>query len=235
MRNLCALIVIAAMLFSLSVAAERKSLKEVDADAFIADTQVAPKGTGDSHLALVWWIPNEFWESILSRDATTSEADKKAMLDAMEGVTLLVIVQADITQFGAMRFYSREEIERSMVLSFADGDDTRHALSLVREIDPDLEVILSIFRPILGSAMGNLGNNMQFYVLDNKTPSSEALVSPYEKGRIDARLSKRDGSLMEASIELPINALFVPRLCPNGREAHISWKYCPWTGQKLDD
>ena len=38
---------------------------------------------------------------------------------------------------------------------------------------------------------------------------------------------------MTARVELPINALFVPRLCSDGREAHVTWNYCPWTGERL--
>ena len=66
-----------------SMAAERKALGDVDNTAFTADTQATPKGAGDDHVALVWWIPNEFWESVFSRDPNTSQADKRAMLDAL--------------------------------------------------------------------------------------------------------------------------------------------------------
>lgn len=218
-----------------SMAAEKKNLKDVDTDAFAADTQVTPQGSGDNHLALAWWIPNEFWESILSRDMTTSESDKKAMLDAMSGVSLLAVVQADITSFGAFKFYSKEEIEKNMLISFSDASGKRQRLSSMQTIDPDLEVVLGVFKPILGSAMGNLGNNMHFYVLNDKSKFSPRLIDPYQKGQINIQLSRRDGGLMTAGIELPINALFVPRKCPNGKDAHISWKYCPWTGKQLGE
>ena len=128
---------------------------------FTTDTQVTPKGTGDDYLALAWWIPNEFWESILSRE-TTSEGDKKAMLEAMSGVSLLAVVQADITAFGTFKFYSIEEIEKNMTISFSGADGKKTRLSPMHKINHDLEVVLGVFKPILGAAMGNLGNNMHF-------------------------------------------------------------------------
>jgi len=230
------LLISAAIVLSLCtslMAAERKALKDVDTDSFTTDTQVTAQGAGDNHLALAWWIPNEFWESILSRDTTTSEADKKAMLDAMSGISLLAVVQADITSFGAFKFYSKEEIEKKMLLSFTNAGGKRQRLSPMQKIAPDLKVVLGVFKPILGAAMGNLGNNMHFYVLKDKSKSSPRLLDPYQKGLISIQLSKRDEGLMTAGIEMPLNSLFIPRKCPNGKDAHISWNYCPWTGKRL--
>ena len=223
------------MVATYSMAAEKKPIKDIDTDAFTSDTQVTPEGAGDNHMAFVWWIPNEFWESILSRDTTTSESNKKALLDAMSGISLIAIVQADISAFGTFNFYSKEEIEQSMKLSFTDADGKKQRLLPVQTITPDLEVVLGVFKPILGAAMGNLGNNMHFYVLNDSSKSSPRLLDPYQKGQIDIQLARRDKVLMDAGIEMPINALFVPRKCPNGKDAHISWVYCPWTGQRLEE
>ena len=216
------------------MAAEKKIFKDIDIDAFSTDTQVTPQGAGDDHLALAWWIPNEFWKSIFSRDVTTSETDKKAMLDAMSGISLLAVVQADITSLGAFKFYSKEEIDEKMLISFTDVSGKRRRLFPMQTIDPDLEVVLGAFTPILGAAMGNLGNNMHFYVLNDKSESSTRLLDPYRKGQINIQLSKRNEVLMTAGIEMPLNSLFVPRKCPNGKDAHISLKYCPWTGKRLE-
>ena len=216
-----------------TIAAERKAIHEVDADAFTDDTQVSPKGTGDNHLAITWWIPNEFWESILSRDASTSEEDKKAMLDALSGVSLLAIVQADISNFGAFTFYTKETIRENIKITSSGSDGEKHSLSPLENIGPDLQVVLGVFKPILGSAMGNLGNNMHFYVLNDTMVDTPRLMDPYKKGNLAVQLTKKEGDLLSASIETPLNALFIPRKCPNGKDAHISWTHCPWTGKKL--
>lgn len=235
MKKLLVVLMIILTVNTYSMAAQKKPLKDVDTDAFITDTQVTLPGAGDNHFALAWWIPNEFWESIQSRDTTTSEADKKAMLDAMSGVSLLAVVQADITAFGAFKFYSKEEIEKNMAISFSGLDGKKKKLSPIQTIDPDLEVVLGVFKPILGAAMGKFGENLHFYVLNDKSKSSIRLLDPYRKGQINIQLSRRDKVLMDASIDTPLNSLFVPRKCPNGKEAHISWKYCPWTGQRLEE
>ena len=235
MKKLLIAVMIVSMVTAYSIAAEKKPIKDLDTDALTRDTQVVPEGAGDDHVALAWWIPSEFWESLLARDPNTSESSKRAMLNAMSGISLLTVVQADISSFGAFNFYSKEEIEKNMKVSYSDADGRKHSLSPMKTIDPDLNLVLGVFKPILGAAMGNLGNNMHFYVLNDKSKSSPRLLDPYREGQINIQLAKRDNLLMDASIELPINALFVPRKCPNGKDAHISWKYCPWTGKELEN
>jgi hypothetical protein len=235
MKKLFIAVMMVSMVATYSVTAERKLIKEIDTDAFTSDTQVTPKGAGDNHVALAWWIPNEFWESILSRDATTSESDKKAMIEALSGVSLLAIIQGDVSAYGTIEFYSKEEIEENMTLSYSGSDGKKQRLSPLQTIDPVLEIVLGVFKPILGAAMGNLGNNLHFYVLNDRATSAPRLLDPYRKGQIGIQLARRDKVLMDASIEMPINALFVPRKCPNGKDAHISWKYCPWSGKKLEE
>lgn len=220
------------MVCSCAMAMERKPINKVDTDEFTADTQVTLKGAGDNHLALAWWIPNEFWKSVLSRDDATSEADKKVMLDAMSGVSLLAVVQADISSFGAFTFYTKEEIEKNMQVSFADDSGKQQYLQPMKKIDGNLEVVLGIFKPILGAAMGSMGNNMHFYVLNDRVRNTR-LLDPYQERKLKIELSRKDGFAMNANIELPLNALFVPRQCPNGKDAHVSWNYCPWSGEKL--
>jgi hypothetical protein len=221
--------------FTILLAADKKPIRDVDIDAITDDTQVSFTGAGNEHMALAWWVPIEFWQAILAQDNTISETEKNAMLDAMSGVSLLAVVQADITTLGAFKFYSKENIEKEMFISFTDPAGRNQRLRTMQTIDPNLEIVLGVFKPILGAAMGNLGNNMHFYVLNDRPGSSLRLIDPYQKGRISIQISKRGGDLMTAAIEMPLNSLFVPRKCPNGKDAHISWKYCPWTGKRLED
>ena len=235
MKKLLISVMIVLAIGTYSMAAEKKPLKDVDTSAFTTDTQTTPQGVGDDHIAIVWWLPNEFWGAVFSRDTTTGEANKKALLDALSGISLLAVVQADITTLGAFKFYSTEEIEEKMLISFTDASGKKQRLSPMQTVNADLEVVLGMFKPILGAAMGNLGNNLHFYVLYDKSKATPRLLDPYRKGSISIQLSKRNEELMTAGIEMPLNALFVARKCPNGKVAHISWKYCPWTGERLEE
>jgi hypothetical protein len=214
-------------------AAEKKPIKEVDTDAFSTETMPSFSNVGDEHMALAWWIPNEFWEAIFARDTTTSEADKKSMMETLSGVSLLAVAQADISSLGAFDFYSKEEIQKTMQISFVDEKGNPKRLHTLQSIDPDLEIFLGVFKPILGAAMGNMGNNMHFYVLNDKGAPNGRVIDPYRAGSVKISLEKRSGDRMGCELELPLDILFVPRKCPNGKDAHVSWNYCPWTGTAL--
>lgn len=229
------LFVVALMVVSYSFAAEKKPVIEIDEDVLTSETQVSFKGTGDDHIAFVWWIPNEFWKKVLSNDASIGETEKNTMLNAMSGISLLAVVQGNISEYGAFEFFSKEEIEKDMKLVYTDADGKKQNVSIVTKIDPTLEVLLGVFKPILAAAMGNMGNSMHFYVLNDKVKSTNRLLNPYEKGKIDIQLKKKEKVFMNTSIEFPLNSLFVPRICPNGKEAHVSWSYCPWTGKRLPE
>ena len=216
-------------------AAERKLLMHVEIDELSTDTQAMAQGSGDAHMAMMWWIPNEFWGANFSRDATLPEADKNYFLDTVANISLLAIVQADITDMAAFEFYVKEEVEQKMFITLTDTTGRRKRLLPMTSVTEDQEVVLSVFKPILEAAMGNLGKNMHFFVLNDKSKSSDRIIDPYQKGYISVQLSKRNGDLITAGIETPLNALFVPRKCPNGKAAHVSWNYCPWSGQRLNE
>lgn len=216
-----------------AMAAEVRPIADVNIDGFIKDTQFAPQPAEDDHVAFVWWIPHEFWRSVMARDASTTEIQKKAMLDAMSGISILAVVQADISVIGMFGFYSKDEVEKAMAISFTDGTGQSRSLRPMTDIDPELKLVLSTMRPILEGAMGNLGANMHFYVLDDRADAGQRLMDPYNKGLIQVTLARKNGNTKSTGIELPLNSLFVPRLCPNGKPAHISWNYCPWSGTQL--
>ncbi len=216
-------------------ALQKKPILEVDTNAVAGETQITPSPAGDDHMALVWWIPHEFWQAVLAQDATTSEVDKKSTLHALRPVSLFAVVQADISSFGAFNFYSKQRIEENMIITFTDATGKKQRLMPVQAIDGDFEIIIGIFKPILGAAMGNLGNNFHFFVLNDLQLGGDRLIDPYRKGLIKVQLEKKNNGLMAAEVEMPLNSLFVPRKCPNGKDAHVSWNYCPWTGKRLPD
>ena len=65
-----------------------------------------------------------------------------------------------------------DDVEKTMNITFVGPDGKKHSLKPLKKISPDLSMVLGVFKPILGAAMGNLGNNMHFYVLSDKSGDS---------------------------------------------------------------
>lgn len=214
-------------------ALDRKSILEVTTDEIIVDTQVSPKGVSEDHTAVVWWLPQEFWDSTFARDASLGEKDKAAMREAMRGISLLGVVQADMSRFGSFKFYPKEDIQRFIQVQYTDKDGKVSNIGIVEDVNPDLEVILGAMKPILAQALGNMGENLHFFVLKDRDSQGNRLVDPYSFGVLDVKLQELSGNKLTSQILLPLNSLFVSRKCSNGRDAHATWVYCPWTGEKL--
>lgn len=217
-----------------SIAAERKPIEEVDTDYVVEETQILIKGAGESHMAMVWWIPYEFWIPTFRNDPMISTEEADQILEAMEGVSLLAVIQADISMFGAFSFFPQDEIRSTLDAFYVDGQSERLRLTEEENINPDLEILIGALTPILAAAMGETGQNMHFFVMNDYSPKGERLIDPYELGEIEINLNKLDGTPLKAIVELPLNSLYEPRICPNGKEAHVRWNFCPWSGEELD-
>lgn len=216
-------------------AIERVPLPDVDADAFSMDTQIGFKGVGEDHMAFAWWIPREFWQVVFTQDQSMTRSDLDEMMAAVKGISLLAVVQADISYFGAFTYYTKDEIEDGMTVSLTCEDGKHHAMKPLTDLGADLKLMLSVFTPLLGAAMGELGTNMHFYVLADEADDGSRMMDPYGRGILDVEIKSKTDEVMMGSLNLPVNALFVPRKCPNGQDAHVTWVYCPWTGERLPE
>ena len=216
-----------------ALALEKLPLDRINTDAMTTESQITPDGVGENSMALVWWIPSVFWQSVMVKDTTTPQAQKDEMVKVLSKYSLMAVVQAEISTFGTFDFYSMEEIKENLKVSFNNGKE--NDIEPIEDIPMELQIILSVFKPILAGAMGNMGNNMHFFVYANEDKKLNKILDPYEEGLIRVWIEKRDKTKLNADIKMPFNSLYVPRKCPNGNDAHISWKYCPWSGEKLPE
>jgi hypothetical protein len=220
------------LLASPAFAVDRKPIAEVNLVTMAKDAQTNPVGAGDDHFAFAWWVPKEYWQAVMAHNANTPDEAKKQVLEALDNVSLLAVVQADVS-IGDFDFYSKEEVDNNLRITYL-SEQGKRKLKIKEDIDPGLRDLLQVLKPVLAGAMGNMGQSVHFYVIEDQTARGR-IIDPYSEGTIEVQLASRDGKALEGNIELPINSLFIPRKCPNGKEAHISWKYCPWTGEKLEE
>ena len=219
--------------------AKQKPLNRVVVNELRAETQMRFVDTVNDHTADIQWFPIELWETMLLKDPTMTRNEVKEMLDLLKGLSFLNVVQAD-ANFAydiGLNFYSRSEIARNMRIVYTDARNRTHPLPILSEgqLDPFVGVMAGALKDLFRDIAGPLGENMHFFVLKNETTLNPKLVDAYEEGTLSVRLKTRRGHVIRKSVVLPLNSLYVPRKCPNGKDAHISWKFCPWTGQRLDD
>jgi hypothetical protein len=143
MSYLRRLAIFAPLLAAATVAAaqERMEFERIALDSLAADTQATPGSTDDSYVALVWWIPSEYWAAAFSREAGMSAAERDEVMDVLRGYSMLAVVQADIQALGNFRFYDLEAVTESLEITLESaGRATR--LEPLEEVSPDLQPLL---------------------------------------------------------------------------------------------
>ena len=227
-------ILLSGILFSnKALTLEPKAIENIDLNSLIQETQGSNSGEG---MTLVWWIPQEFWQVALSQDASISPTEREQLLTILEPYFMLGVVQGEISSLGVAQFYNLEQVKQNLTLSFENERGKKTNLTPTEQISEDVELLQKMIRPILEQMMGNLGQNFHFLTFEDRTSSGKRRISPYKDGTIQVQLLG-NGKITESNfaIDLPLNSLYVPRICPNGKEAHISWQYCPWDGTKLEE
>src|SRR5262245_42462882 len=108
-----------------------------------------------------------------------------------------------------------------MKIEVVSGKD-RKAVKPIEKVADDLELLLKVLSPILEAALGPMGKNLNFFVLADQV-KGDRLISPYGNNSLSVSLTSKDGkALGPAVFEMPLDSLFVPRICPNGKPAEVS-------------
>jgi hypothetical protein len=227
------LALLAAMPVAQAATPERMRLENVRLDALAQDTQAVPDGAPQSHMALTWWVPYEYWSVAFLADKSLQPDAKAQVLGMLKGFSLIAVVQADINELGMFTFYDQAEVASAMKVTLGGGTAARE-LRPKGDVGPELTQLLGFLKPVLTAAIGNMGANMHFFVFDDVAAGGEGRVlDPYVASTLNVALRTKAGADLLGTIETPLDALFVPRLCANGKPAHVSWSYCPWDGKPL--
>jgi hypothetical protein len=215
----------------LAGAAERRPLVQVDLTALSSETQL--QLSGDGQFGLAWWIPAEFWAAAAARQPAGAGNDEP-IARALAPYLVLGIIQADVSDLGGFTFFDRGRVQQGLRVTHAVPGGESRTLRPVEPDDPDVGIALGMIRPILANALGNAGQNMHFFTLVDAARADAPPVSPLAAGELRIEVAGFQGGRSGTGrIETPLNALFVPRLCPGGRPADIRWKVCPWDGTPL--
>lgn len=214
------LVIAAFTLFGLGAvptsALEKRSASEIPMMELVQETMQVEQSS-DSSMNMLWYLPLE------------------ALGLPPQPVLVIAIVKADIdVSTGNTKFASEAEVQKGVKITYADVKGKSVSLAPAPK-SGDVSRLLTHMKPFLSKFAGPLGKGMWFLTFKNVDSSGKKIVSPYEAGKLMASF---DGKVSTAkpkffTVEFPLNSLFVPRLCPNGKPAHVSWKYCPWDGTPI--
>jgi hypothetical protein len=212
-------------------AAEKRAVSDVDSGIL---TQELQRTSNEEGIAVAWWMPTEFWAVSLANEKSLSAAQLEDVMKILRQYTFIAVVDGEVGGV-AVNFQDRNAVAKSLTVEVVDAAGKSNKVAPLDPVPEDVQPLLGVLGPAMGAAMGNLGRNLHFFVFKDQVENAR-MFSPFDTGAIVVKLSGRakrqDVSL---SIERPIDSLLVPRLCANGKPAHVSWTFCPWDGKKLPE
>lgn len=195
-------------------ALEQRSSQEIPMGEFVKETMQFTE-VGNNQMNVAWYLPLEVFGA------------------PSQPVIVIAVVKAEILSADSFKFASEEEAQKGLKVTYTNSNGKSVALPPV-EKSGDVELFITEMKPLFSKLAGKFGEGMWFFTYKNVDASGKNIVSPYKPGKLKVSFGEKTGTRQsESTIELPLNSLFVPKLCPNGKPAHISWKYCPWDGTPL--
>jgi hypothetical protein len=212
-------------------AAEKKAVGDVDSTVLIRELQ---QMSNDEGIVVAWWMPSEFWEVALSSEKSLTPAQMEDVMKVLRQYTFLAVVDGEVGG-ATIDFKDRAAVAKALSVEVRDGSGKGRKVVPVDPVPDDVQPLLTVLVPAMGAAMGNLGRNLHFFVFQDKEKDGR-IFSPFDHGAVVVKLSGRESRPdITLSIERPVDSLLVPRVCANGKPAHVSWTYCPWDGKKLPE
>lgn len=200
--------------------------QEIDFNDFLNETQIS--SNDPDAMSMVWWLPTEFWEISFAQDENMSEAEINEFLNTLEPYSIFGVVDGKIGAFGGINYEDEEVISQSISVTNQHGKVFKPVNP--NELSPDVNNLLMFFKPFFSNMMGDLGNNLNFYVFKDYE-SGKRLFNPQDMGELS--VSFNDKTL---KIETPIGSLLPKKKCPvDGKEMNGAWQFCPWHGDKLTE
>lgn len=198
---------------------------QIDLNALISETQ--KMGEKADEMTLVWWLPEEYWQTVFAQDPTTTEAQTEEFLGVLRPYTLFAVVEGKIGPFGGVTYKAEEDVRGGTRL--IDQEGTEYVPLGEDEVGADAKNLLSAMKPVLANILGPMGQNVNFFLFPAKGKKGNKLADPTQEGTFSVKLTDR-----AFKWRLPLGSLLPPKICPvDGEKLNGAWKFCPWHGVEL--
>jgi len=178
-------------------------------------------------LDLVWWIPAEFWDVVLADEKGMDEKTRREFGDLFRSHTIVAAVKGKIGSFGVTDFESESDLRAKLRIHDATGK--AHEPIAANKVDRRLTMLIQVMRPMFKNLLGEMGDNLQFYVFPGKGADGKRLANPVGSGSFNITLGDES-----YSYRLPLGSLLIPRRDPSTGEVFPgSYRFNPYTGTEL--
>jgi len=204
------------------------NIHTTDDPEVLRETQIAVDA--HNHLALVWWVPFEFWAYSAKKRGNDPEKTRQN-LKALKDYTVVGVFAANVSALGSFDYVTPADLQKKLFIRDSDGQE----YAALTDISGDAKNLADLIRPMLGNAMGRAGENFAMLFFPAKTKTGKLIADEGTKGSFTVVLKDVLGETeTDFAWHTPLTSFSEPRYCPAGKErVHADWDYCPWHGVKL--
>lgn len=196
------------------------SLNEITYDLMIVDHS-------GSDMAFVWWMPPEYWQILIEKQAEDTDENIQSFFEAFDGHVVFAALKGEIKPNTGVEFRSLNEINENLI--FTDASGNRYFPLDPEDTDYRMQMLFAVLKPAFSNMLGQYGQNIQFIVFDLEGESVPP--KPTDKGRFYIKFFESD-----YSFRLPVGVFLPPNYCPvDGEMLRGDWNYCPYHGNRLTD
>ena len=184
-------------------------------------------------IAIVQWIPDEWWQLTLER-AEVPEERIREVLELFEPYTAFIVIHGKISSLGIPSFSSEANIRQHLFLV----DETEEFYRPIEDenISSGVRNAIIMIKPIFSNMLGRMGENMNFFFFTSTTKKGGKICQAKKRGSF--AICFKDVPDIDDQVfkwTLPLNSLVPFTRCPKcAKEVKGAWSYCPWCGTPLD-
>jgi hypothetical protein len=192
--------------------------------------EVSRTERGGSRVLNLWWLPGEYWEAAARELEWTAEQIDETIPRASSYLVIGVLDARAVPGKG-LEFSDHLHIVNRLTVR---RDGVR--LDPLQRMDPELARALPDLTYFLRASLGPLAPGVRLLLFPNVDDDGKPILVGSRAGRLSARYEFGDGAApVEVYWRGPLTSVVGARRDPEtGEPLDASWKFNPWTGQKLD-
>ncbi len=177
----------------------------------------------------VWWLPVDYWEQV-ARELKWKAEDVQAVRTSLAVYSVVAVLDATVLPDKKLSFAEHVALADRLQLRVGGGDP----LPVLRRVDPLVTRQLPELAYPLSTSLGPLAPGLRLLIVSNSDKDGKPHTSGASAALVRARYEADPGKPVEFFWHTPLSAVAGERRDPKtGEPLEASWRFNPWTGEKL--
>lgn len=194
-----------------------------DLQKLMGDTQRV--SNDPNRVTLVWWIPTEFWATVLKDNPAVTAEQRTAFTKILDDYLVFAVISGDVGPMGGFKAKDRE-----MLLAQTEFKTNGKVIAVLKpeEISTDARNFTSMMKPMLANMLGQFGQGIEFLLYPNPPTGAQKLEAT-KPGAFTYTAFGR-----QYDWKLPLPSLLPTKVdAKTGQEFPGDYLFNPYTGEKL--